>query len=232
MKAKGLHPSLPGVLPLSFAGGITVQATLPLRIGLQIWMLPRFDLDTYLNLIEREKLTAMFHSPPVFLLFTQPGFQREKIRSVHYAHSGAAPLSKGLQRRVSEVLYNGATLETNWGMTEVVAVATMFPTGSNEMEGSVGTLLPGMEAKIVDVSSGKELGVGERGELLIKGMRFSSLGVLMTGPNVTMGYFKNPEQNAAAIEGEWLHTGDIAIINEKGHVFIVDRLKVFPPTWS
>lgn len=169
MKAKGLHPSLPGVLPLSFAGGITVQATLPLRIGLQIWMLPRFDLDTYLDLIEREKLTAMFHSPPVFLLFTQPGFPREKLKSVHYAHSGAAPLSKGLQRRVSEVLYNGATLETNWGMTEVVAVATMFPTGSNEMEGSVGTLLPGMEGKIVDVSSGKELGVGERGELLIKG---------------------------------------------------------------
>jgi fatty-acyl-CoA synthase len=50
--------------------------------------------------------------------------------------------------------------------------------------------------------------------------------VIMVGPNVTMGYFKNPEQNAAAIEGEWLHTGDIAIINEKGHVFIVDRLKV------
>lgn len=52
----------------------------------------------------------------------------------------------------------------------------------------------------------------------------------MVGPNVTMGYFKNPEQNAAAIEGEWLHTGDIAVINEKGHVFIVDRLKVSPPS--
>jgi len=106
-------------------------------------------------------------------LFTQPGFPREKLKSVHYAMSGAAPLSKGLQQRVSKVFYNGTTLETNWGMTEVVAVATMFPAGSKDLEGSVGTLLPGIEAKVVDVDSGKELGVGERGELLVKGILFS-----------------------------------------------------------
>lgn len=133
-------------------------------------MLPRFELNRMLDVIEEYKLTCVFHSPPVFLLFTQPGFPREKLKSVHYAMSGSAPLSKGLQERTSAVLYNNTTLSTNWGMTEVVAVATMVPTGTGEADGSVGTLLPGMEAKIVDTLSGKELGVGERGELLIRGM--------------------------------------------------------------
>jgi long-subunit acyl-CoA synthetase (AMP-forming) len=50
----------------------------------------------------------------------------------------------------------------------------------------------------------------------------------MLGPNVTIGYYQNPEANATALEGEWLHTGDIAIVNEKEHIFIVDRLKVHP----
>jgi len=132
-------------------------------------MLPRFDLAHMLDIIERHNLTCIFHSPPVFLLFTQPGFPREKIRSVHYAMSGAAPLSRGLQERVTGVLWNATMLATNWGMTEVVAVATMFEAGKGTLDGSVGTLLPGMEAKIVDTLTGKELGVGERGELLIKG---------------------------------------------------------------
>jgi len=80
--------------------------------------------------------------------------------------SGAAPLSKSLQERVTKVFYNGTKLETNWGMTEVVAVATMLPSGQGVTDGSVGTLLPGMEAKI----TGEELGVGQSGELLVKGI--------------------------------------------------------------
>jgi 4-coumarate--CoA ligase len=169
LKAQGLQTSLPGVLPLSFAGGITVHISMPLRIGLQTYMLPRFQLSQMLDVIQHFQLTAIFHSPPVFLLFTQPGFPREKIKSVRYAMSGAAPLSKGLQQRTSEVFYHGTKLATNWGMTEVVAVATMVPAGEERLDGSVGTLLPGMEGKVVDTITGKELGVGERGELLVKG---------------------------------------------------------------
>jgi len=53
----------------------------------------------------------------------------------------------------------------------------------------------------------------------------------MTGPNVTRGYYKNPEADRAALDGDWLHTGDIAIVDEKGHIFIVDRLKVRSPAF-
>lgn len=169
LKSKGLQTSLPGVLPTSHAGGICVHISLPLRTGLQIHMLPRFNLEQMLDIIERDQLTCIFHSPPVFLLFTQPGFPREKIKSIRYAMSGAAPLSKSLQQRVTKVLYNGTKLATNWGMTEVVAVATMYPAGKEVTDGSVGVLLPGMEAKVVDTVSGKELGAGQRGELLVKG---------------------------------------------------------------
>lgn len=170
LKQKGLQTSLPGVLPTSHAGGITVLISLPLRVGLQTYMLPRFNLDQMLDVIDRNQLTCIFHSPPVFLLFTQPGFPREKIRSVWYAMSGAAPLSRSLQERVTKVLWNGTKLATNWGMTEVVAVATMYPAGREITDGSVGVLLPGMEAKVVDTASGKELGAGQRGELLVKGI--------------------------------------------------------------
>ena len=107
-------------------------------------------------------------------------------------------------------------------------MATMFEAGKGSLDGSVGTLLPGMEGKIVDSLTGKELGVGERGELLIKGITGPWEVRLIVGPNVTRGYYKNPEQDASAIEGEWLHTGDIAIVDEEGKVFIVDRLKVIP----
>jgi hypothetical protein len=89
--------------------------------------------------------------------------------------SGSAPLSKGLQERVSAQLFNGAKLSTNWGMTEVVAVATMVPTGMGECDGSVGTLLPGMEGRIVDTMTGKDVGVGERGELLVRGIALRCL---------------------------------------------------------
>lgn len=79
-------------------------------------------------------------------------------------------MSRSLQERVTKIFYNGTKLETNWGMTEVVAVATMLPSGEGVTDGSVGTLLPGMEAKIVDTLTGKEVGVGDRGELLVKGI--------------------------------------------------------------
>jgi acyl-coenzyme A synthetase/AMP-(fatty) acid ligase len=173
LKEKGLQASLPGILPTSHAGGITVHISLPLRIGLQTHMLPRFNLDQMLDIIERNQLTCIFHSPPVFLLFTHPGFPREKIRSLWYAMSGAAPLSRSLQERVTKVLWNGTKLATNWGMTEVVAVATMYPAGKEVTDGSVGVLLPGMEARVVDTASGKELGAGQRGELLVRGMFWS-----------------------------------------------------------
>jgi 4-coumarate--CoA ligase len=176
-----------------------------------------------LNVIQKYELTCIFHSPPIYLLFTQPGFPREKLKSIRYAMSGSAPLSKDLQQRATKVFYNGTKLATNWGMTEVVAVATVYPAGKEQLDGSVGMLLPGMQAKIIDTITGKELDVGERGELLIKG--FSLRVKLTIGPNVTIGYYKNPEQNEAAIEGDWLHTGDIAIFDSNHHLFIVDRLK-------
>ena len=159
-----------------------------------------------LDVIQQFQLTCIFHSPPVFLLFTQPGFPREKIKSVWYAMSGSAPLSKGLQERVSAQLFDGAKLSTNWGMTEVVAVATMVPTGMGENDGSVGTLLPGMEGRIVDTMTGKDVGVGERGELLVRGI---ALRCLVHGRSqCDAGILRNSEANAAALEN-WLHTGTL-----------------------
>jgi len=86
--------------------------------------------------------------------------------------------------------------------------------GATIKPGAVGWLLPNVQARIVDVETGDDLGSNQRGELLVR------------GPNIMRGYLNNPDATAAMIETDgWMHTGDVAIIDDEGHLFIVDRLK-------
>ena len=99
-------------------------------------------------------------------------------------------------------------------MTEVTCAGLIAPAGSGDNIGSVGTLLPNCEIKLID-ENGKEVGMGERGEIYIK------------GPNVSSGYWKNENATRETmLEGGWLRTGDVAVNDERGWFYIVDRLKV------
>ena len=99
-------------------------------------------------------------------------------------------------------------------MTEVTCAGLVAPSGIEGNSGSVGVLLPNCEVKLVD-ENGKEVGMGERGEIYIK------------GPNVSPGYWKNETATRdTMLEDGWLRSGDVAIIDEKGWFYIVDRLKV------
>lgn len=124
--------------------------------------------------------------------------------------SGAAPLSRELQNNVAAKLK--ANIQQAYGMTELVCVGLMFPGPIQDNTGSVGVLLPNMEAKLID-DEGNES--EERGELFVR------------GPNVCMGYWRNEAAtNELICDEAWLRTGDVAVVNEHGYFWIVDRKKV------
>jgi acyl-CoA synthetase (AMP-forming)/AMP-acid ligase II len=106
-------------------------------------------------------------------------------------------------------------MQQGYGLTETSPVTHTVPEDlAGQMPGSIGPPVPNTECRIVDVASGEDVPDGERGELLIR------------GPQVMKGYLNNPQATALAIDPDgWLHTGDIATVDEHGAVRIVDRVK-------
>ena len=141
-----------------------------------------------------------------------PGGRQRDLSSVADVMSGAAPLGAELADQVAERL--DCEVIQGYGLTETSPVTHMIrPDGENK-PGSIGRELVDTECRIVDVETGEDVAEGERGELWIR------------GPQVMAGYLNNDEATAATIDPDgWLHTGDIAVRDEDGFYFIVDRLK-------
>ena len=127
--------------------------------------------------------------------------------------SGGAPLPYAVQQDFEKLV--GCRLAEGWGMSETSPTGTFTPNVGTARPGSCGIPLPGIEFKFIDLDDPtREVALGERGELCIK------------GPNVMKGYWKNPEATAAAMTADgYLRTGDVAIMDEDGYVTIVDRIK-------
>jgi len=106
----------------------------------------------------------------------------------------------------------GVTLVEGYGLTEASPVCSVSRIGETYKAGSIGPPIPDVEAKVVD-AKGSSLPTGSTGELLIK------------GPNVMKGYYKDEQATAGVIQNGWLHTGDLARIDEEGHIFLEGRLK-------
>jgi long-chain acyl-CoA synthetase len=135
------------------------------------------------------------------------------LSTVRLAISGAAPLPpdtlKGFADRFGIVIWEG------YGLTEAAPAVATTALGGEAKPGSVGLPLPGLEVKLVD-ESGEEIGEedeGDPGEILVR------------GPNVFAGYWGRPRETDEVLEGDWLHTGDVAYRDEDGYLFIVDRKK-------
>jgi acyl-CoA synthetase (AMP-forming)/AMP-acid ligase II len=203
-----------GIVPFFHAYGLVVFLNRTLRRGERCVTMPRFDLERFLQLIERYRVTTLYLVPPIVLaLAKNPLVANYDLSSVTFVHSGAAPLGDDLQQAASDRLR--APVQQGYGMTEAtVGVTGRKRTGDPIKPGSVGRLLPNIQARIVDVTTGADLGPDERGELLVR------------GPNVMHGYLGNAQATHATIDADgWLHTGDVALIDDEGHLFIVDRLK-------
>jgi acyl-CoA synthetase (AMP-forming)/AMP-acid ligase II len=203
-----------GVLPFFHIYGMQVILNLALRAGSTIVTMPRFDLEGFLRIIQDHKVTRAYVVPPIALgLAKHPLVDQFDLSSLQLVFSGAAPLGAELEEACTERL--GCRVCQGYGMTESSPVSHGVPYPDGELKpGTIGVAVPNMECRVVDVESGEDAAQGERGELW------------MRGPNVMKGYLNNEEATAGTVDEDgWLHTGDVAIVDEDGYFSIVDRVK-------
>ncbi len=173
----------------------------------------KWDAGEALKLIERERITNLSGVPMMSReLIAHPDFSKTDTSSLKSVGGGGAPLQPDLVTKIDDSLRT-ARPSTGYGMTETCGVITA---NSNDFfvakPASAGPALPVFDAKCVD-AEGQDLGPDQVGELWVKGSQ------------VIRGYLNRPEDTAETITDGWLHTGDIARIDEDGFIFIVDRAK-------
>jgi acyl-CoA synthetase (AMP-forming)/AMP-acid ligase II len=215
------------VLPFFHIYGLTVLMNQGLALGGTVVTLPRFDLEDFLRTLQDQRITRAFVAPPIVLALAKHALvDRFDLSSVRTITSGAAPLDEDLafacERRLRKGAAHGVVVAQGYGMTELSPVSHTTPEAGAEPpgatcevpKGSVGYALPNTECRLIDPASGADVGPGERGELWIR------------GPQVMTGYLNNPEATAETIDADgWLHTGDVAVIDEAGRYTVVDRVK-------
>src|SRR5688500_609593 len=201
-----------GVLPFFDIYGMTVIMNMGLWSGATTVTMPRFDLEQFLTIIQDQKVTRAYVVPPIALgLAKHPLVEKFDLSSLRLVLSGAAPLGAELEQACQERL--GCPVVQGYGMTETSPVSHTAPRGEHK-PGTIGPCLPNMECRIVDPETGEDAEEGGRGELW------------MRGPNIMQGYLNNEEATRATIVDEgWLHSGDVAIVDEDGYFAIVDRVK-------
>ena len=199
-------------LPFFHIYGMTVLMNLVLGNKGRLVTMARFDLEQFLRLIETHRVNRLYIVPPVALaLAKHPMVEQFDMSTVEYVFSGAAPLSAEVEAEVGRRL--GARSIQGYGMTELSPVShSTYAVG--ERHGSSGQAVPNTECRIVDPTTGADMAPGEEGELWVR------------GPQVMKGYLNNPQATSETMaEGGWLKTGDLAVIDEDGFMFIRDRLK-------
>ncbi|RMF91926.1 MAG: 4-coumarate--CoA ligase family protein [Nitrospinota bacterium] len=199
-------------LPFYHIYGMTVLMSAGFAVGTTQVVMPRFDPETCLELIQRYRITNLFVVPPALLaLINVPNPTRFDTSSLEFILSGAAPLPPEVAKQ-AQSLY-GCTVLQGYGLTETSPVTNTNPVHRIKLT-SVGPPIADTLEKIVDLDDGHELGPHEIGELLVK------------GPQVMQGYWQRPEESAESFTSDgWLRTGDIAQADEEGYVYIVDRKK-------
>lgn len=180
-------------------------------------VLPRFDLEPFLAAIENHRITGLYVAPPIVLaLAKHPAVAQYDLSSLKYIISAAAPLDAHLAAACSQRL-GLPPVGQAYGMTELSPGTHVVPVRDmpTAPPGTVGKLIAGTEMRVVSLDDpDKDLGVGEAGELLIR------------GPQVMKGYLGRPDETAAMIDPDgWLHTGDVGHVDDGGWLFVVDRVK-------
>jgi len=202
----------PAFLPFFHIYGLEILMNAYLAAGGGLVTMPRFDLEEFLTLAERHHARRLWIVPPVAIaLAKHPIVDRFDLSSVEQVNSAAAPLGAELGETVGKRL--GCVATQAYGMTEMSPASHVTPLSAPK-PGSVGITLPGTECRIVHPVTRADLGPGEEGELWVR------------GPQVMKGYLNNPEATEACLDSDgWLRTGDIALFDEDGYLFIRDRLK-------
>jgi fatty-acyl-CoA synthase len=203
---------IPIFTPMHHAGGLTVFLTAALLLGATVVLHRRFDPSEVWQWLERERATVLMAVPTIFkMLMDAPEFATSDCGSVRWCISGGAPLPLYL---IDAFTQRGILFKQGYGLTEVgVNCFAMSGRDAREHPGSIGRPMLFTEARRID-GDGREVAADEIGELCLR------------GPHVSLGYWRNAEATAAAIDAEgWFHTGDKARVDEHGLYYIVGRAK-------
>ena len=215
-KIRSLSPDdrLYGVLPMSHAVGLSIVLLGSLLSGATLYLASRFDPVAALATLEKERLTVVLGAPGMFSLLVDyaklKGLESLTFPALRIISSSGAPLQPTVKSQVESLF--GMVLHNGYGVTECSPNISQAVVGERRTDTSVGRVLPGVEVQLVG-SDQKPVAAGEVGELWVR------------GPNVMKGYYRAPEETAAAVNSEgWFNTRDLARV-ENGYLFIVGRTK-------
>ncbi len=196
-------------VPLFHVTGCNSQLLPTCETGGTTVILPSFQVQTFLKVIQSERIDIVTSVPAIFwLAMNQPNFDEIDRSSVRWATYGGAPAPPDLVGRIAEAFPNART-GNGFGLTESCSVATFLPHEYTRLRAET----VGFAAPVVDLKLKPWMAGADAGELLIR------------GPNVAKGYWNKPEATAKTFQDGWLHTGDVARIDGQGFVTIVDRIK-------
>jgi long-subunit acyl-CoA synthetase (AMP-forming) len=183
-----------------------------------------FNVQKYLLYLDIYRITFMATAPAILTTMAkQPNPGRYNLRAIETVTSGSAPLNPEVGHIIEKMyLRPGVTVKQGWGMTETTCSVTGFAPDDEDDGRSIGWLNPNCAARIESLEDRDFTGVAPTGTLVGE--------IWVAGPNIMKGYYKNPKGTAETIvesDGiRWLRTGDIGYIDNRGCIYIVDRLKV------
>jgi long-chain acyl-CoA synthetase len=202
-----------GVLPLFHVFGLNVVLGLALTAGGAVSLVDHFHPTETLARVRADGVTVIAAVPAILEAWLGLGTDAapdDAFARVRLCVSGAAPLPPALVTAMYSRF--GVHVHDGYGLTEASPVVTTSAVSATPRPGSVGPPLPGVEVRLVD-TDGQDVLSGDPGEILVR------------GPNVFAGYWREPEATERVLAGGWLHTGDIGVADDDGWLSLVERAK-------
>jgi acyl-CoA synthetase (AMP-forming)/AMP-acid ligase II len=198
-------------LPLFHIYGMTVLMSAGMTRGGTGVIMPRFDVEQMLELIQKHGITDLYLAPPAILAMINARPERFNTSSLRVISSGAAPLPLEVGTTAAR-LFN-CTVSQGYGMTETSPTTNTNPFDRVKLE-TVGPPVPDTIERIVKIGTEEDVPMGEVGELMVK------------GPQVMKGYWNNEKETKACLTPDrWLHTGDVGRFDEEGYLILIERMK-------
>jgi long-chain acyl-CoA synthetase len=200
-----------GLTPFYHTWGPTVCINSVFHVGASVHILPQFEAEACLEMIERQRISIFYAVTSLWqMLIHHPTLQRYDLSSLRYVKAGGMPVLQEVQESWERL--TGVPMIPGYGLTEASPECMTNPPHRVKRD-AIGIPIIDTDARVVDVDSGRDQPPMKEGELLIK------------GPQVMKGYWKDPEGTAKVLEDGWLHTGDIVFMDHEGYFHFVERAR-------